>query len=790
MKRHVLAAVALVVALPALAAAQTSVYDGNKIEDVKFIGLTRVSEFALKSKIESAKDKEFSALTLQKDVERLYRTGEFESADERIPPVDAKVELVDVTKLKGPVVITFTVRERQRVRSVRFINLDALKRTEIDDIVKTKQDRYRLEQDAKELKAKENEKGRLYAEVKTETKPHPDGGVAVTFIGQEGPEVYVEEVIFEGAKELDPSVVKDAEGPNALEIKERKWLGFGEKGLFDRRALRRDLDRIARYYRAMGFLDAKVYLDRYEAIEDRTRLKIHIRIEEGERYNVNAVQIQGARIVDPEKILKEIRLRPGKAFLGEDLRADIDKIKRMYADRAYIHAEVDLKITYDEKKKLADLTFLVNEGPKVRIDRIKVEGNDKTRENVIRRELVFFPGEYFDATKVEKSLNNLGRLRYFKDVRIDFEPGSEPGREDVVLKIEESRTGSFVLGGGISTNAGLFGNISLTQRNFDITNVPLSWRDLVEGHAFTGAGQTFSIQLQPGRERSQYRVSFVEPWLLGYPVPFSMDAFIFDRQREDWLEQRVGGTVGLGYRFVEQQIILKAAYRFERVRVADVRFNAVPDAISVAGENFVSAVRFSITYDNNIIDKYSILYSGEAATFTYELAGLGGDAQYSRFTLEGNVQRTLFEWPGDHKWVLQLYGLSGIMFPFGKDGTPIYERFFAGGPQSLRGFAFRGVGPMLNNNPRGGNFITTGTLEFSFPMFQHILRGVLFSDFGFVGGSSSLPTNVTWRQSVGFGFRIMLPIFPAPIALDFAWPLLEARDDQKQVFSFSVGFGF
>jgi outer membrane protein insertion porin family len=462
----------------------------------------------------------------------------------------------------------------------------------------------------------------------------------------------------------------------------------------------------------------------------------------------------------------------------------------MYADRAYIHAEVDLKITYDEKKKLADLTFLVNEGARVRIDRIRVEGNDKTRENVIRRELVFHPGEHFDATKVEKSLNNLGRLRYFKDVRIDFEPGSEPGREDIVLKIEESRTGSFVLGGGISTNAGLFGNISLTQRNFDITNVPTSWRDLVEGHAFTGAGQTFSIQLQPGRERSQYRVSFVEPWLGGYPVPLSVDAFIFDRQREDWLEQRIGGTVGLGYRFVEEQLIFRVAYRFERVRVADVRFNAVPDAIAVAGENYVSAIRFAVTYDNNIIDNKSILYSGEAATFTYELAGLGGDARYSRFTLEGNVQRTLFEWPNDHKWVLQLYGLSGIMFPFGKEGVPIYERFFAGGPQSLRGFAFRGVGPMLNGNPRGGNLITTGTLEFSFPIFQHILRGVLFSDFGFVHGTSSLPTNVAWRQSVGFGFRIMLPIFPAPIALDFGWPLLEARDDQKQVFSFSVGFGF
>lgn len=789
----ILGALALVLALPTVAAAQTSPYDGNDVTDVKFEGLSRVSEFALKAKIETTKGKAFSALTLQHDVERLYRTGEFESATADQPPVDAKVELVDPLKPKGPVVVTFRVRERKPVRKIIFEGLDALKKTEIDDLVKTQPrglfDNYRLQQDAKDLKTKLIEKGYLYAEVKTDKKD-TGAGIDVWFIGNVGPKVHVDEVLFEGAKELDPSIVKDAEGPNALETKERKWFGLGDSGVFDRRALRRDLDRVARYYRSMGFLDAKVYLDRYEASEDRTKLKIHIRVEEGERYNVNALQIQGARIVDSEKILKELRLQPGKAFLGEDLRADIDRIKRMYADRAYIHSEVDVDIKYDQARKLLDLTYRVNEGPKVRIDRIKVEGNDKTRENVIRRELIFHPGEYFDATKVERSLNNLGRLRYFKDVRIDFEPGSEPGREDVVLKIEEARTGSFVLGGGISTNAGLFGNIALTQRNFDITNIPTSWRDLTEGHAFTGAGQTFSIQLQPGKERSQYRVSFVEPWLGGYPVPLSVDAFIFDRQREDWLEQRYGGTVGIGYRLVEQQITFRMAYRLEQVRVADVRFNAVPDAIAVAGVNYVSALKFSVTYDNNIIDRYSILYSGEATTLTYEIAGLGGDARYSRFTLEANIQRTLFEWPNDHKWVLQLYGLSGIMFPFGPDGTPVYERFFAGGPQSLRGFAFRGVGPMQNGNPRGGNFITTGTLEFSFPMFQHILRGVLFSDFGFVNGTASLPSNITWRQSVGFGFRITLPIFPAPIALDFGFPILKARDDQRQVFSFSVGFGF
>jgi outer membrane protein insertion porin family len=284
-------------------------------------------------------------------------------------------------------------------------------------------------------------------------------------------------------------------------------------------------------------------------------------------------------------------------------------------------------------------------------------------------------------------------------------------------------------------------------------------------------------------------VSFLEPWLFGYPVIFGIDASIFDRQREDWLESRIGGSASVGYRILPD-LIAKLTYRLERVRVGDVRFNAVSDAVAVAGTNYVSALRFALTYDQNVIDKYSILCGGYAGTITYEIAGLGGTAHFSRLTVEANVQTTLFEWPNDHKWVLSFYGLYGMMFPFNHEDVPIYERFFAGGPQSLRGFAFRGVGPMQNDNPRGGNFITTGTAEFSFPIFQHILRGVLFADSGFVESSASLPSGVTWRLAAGFGFRITLPIFPAPIALDFGWPIFKARDDKTQVFSFSVGFGF
>jgi outer membrane protein insertion porin family len=277
---------------------------------------------------------------------------------------------------------------------------------------------------------------------------------------------------------------------------------------------------------------------------------------------------------------------------------------------------------------------------------------------------------------------------------------------------------------------------------------------------------------------------------MGYPVLLGMEAWVFDRAREDWLEDRIGGSVSLGYK-ITQDLVGKMTYRFERVRVGDITlFGTVPDAIAVAGNNYVSAMKFSLTYDRNIVDKYFILCRGYALSASYEIAGLGGDAHFSAFRMEGNWQTTLLEWPSDHKWVLQLSGEAGYMAPFGGQDVPIYERFFAGGPHSIRGFAYRGVGPMFNDKPEGGDAFWTATAEFSFPIFQHILRGVAFVDAGDLESRLSSIRAGNVRIAAGFGARITLPIFPAPIALDFGFPLVKQRTDQTQVFSFSVGVGF
>jgi outer membrane protein insertion porin family len=766
--------------------------EGREVSAVLWQGLDSVHPTEALGMISTRAGEPFSAETLAADLARLYRSGRFASPAPNVPPVG-----VTVRPEGGGVAVEFTVYESPRVVRVVVEGAGDVDEDEIEEKVTTKPgdlvDPFKLERDVRALRDLLLSEGYLMAEVTLRQVMREGGeGVDVFFTVRAGPEVHVAEILFEGAEKLDPSDILDATGPDAIETKEEEIFGFKEKGVYRPEAFRRDLERIARWYRSQGFLDVQIYLLEERFSPEGDELTLVVGVEEGQRYHIRQVAIEGNTVLTEERLLKEIPVRPGRPFLGDDLVGAVQRIRHLYGQRAYIHADVDVDRRYDPQRHLIDVVFRVIEGPKVRVDEVRIEGNDKTQEKVIRRELSFFPGEYFDADEVEASINRLGRLRFFEDVRVDFEPGSQPGREDVVLRVREARTGSIIVGGGVSTAAGFFGNIALTQRNFDIFDFPRSWRDFFEGRAFTGAGQTFSVSVQPGRQRSSYSIEFVEPYLFGFPVILGLELAARDRQREDWLETRRGGRVTLGYR-ITQDLIFRTTYRFERVRVADLEIDAPPDAIEVAGTNYVGSVRFGLGYDQNLIDREFVVYGGYAANVYYEVAhkALGSDFDFQRAGVAGNWQKLLVAWPGEHKWVLALRADVGWQESLDGDPVPIFERFFAGGPNSLRGFRFRTVSPQKNDKPVGGNFMALGGVEVSFPLALDILRGVVFLDAGgAIARTRDFDDSNNLRVAAGFGFRLRVPVFPAPVALDFAFPLREHRDDDPQVFSFSVGFGF
>ena len=769
--------------------------EGQLVDDIRWTGLVSLNPTDATSLLATKVRQPFSAETLSQDVARLYRTGRFGSLDAQDSPIRVEVSR---SQAGTGVTIEFLVVERIAIRRVIVPEEAKELLDEIDQVVTVRPgglyDPFVVARDGRALAQKLQGKGYIFAEVGHEAVPR-ESGVDVVFTVHIGPKVHVDEIEFEGAEQLDLDELLDAKGPDALETKERLLFGFYEEGSFDADAFRRDMERVARYYRSQGFLDARVYQKEQLLDAEGEALTLVVAVEEGPRYRVRRVGIEGARILSEERLNREIGLRPGRPFLGSDLRDAIDRIKRLYGQRSYVHCEVDVDVTYDHERALLDVTLHVVEGPKVRIEEILVEGNDKTREQVIRRELSFYPGEYVDGEEIEASLARLGRLRYFQDVRLDFRPGSERGREQLVLQVEEGRTGSFVVGGGYSTSAGFFGNISLSQNNFDLFSPPTSIRDILEGRAFSGGGQRLAITFQPGRERSQITVEFTEPWLAGYPVILGVEAFLRDRLREDWLESRIGARITLGYRLLPD-LLFQLAYRIERVRVADIEFDAVSDVIRVAGDNVISALRGELRLDKSRVDRYQVVHGGFTIGTYYEYVGgpLGGDHHFQRAGASFSTHHTVLSWPRDLKWVLGFNAEVDWERPQDgndqEDEVPIFERFFAGGQGSIRGFEFRTVTPQERDKPLGGDWRVVGTVDFSFPLFQDILRGVVFVDAGCVTEKIRGFGLDDIRVAAGFGFRVKVPLFPAPVALDFAWPIVELDDDDSQVFSFAVGFQF
>jgi outer membrane protein insertion porin family len=358
-------------------------------------------------------------------------------------------------------------------------------------------------------------------------------------------------------------------------------------------------------------------------------------------------------------------------------------------------------------------------------------------------------------------------------------PGNEPY---VVVDVdaEETQTGRLMIGAGVNSNAGLVGNIVIDEQNFDLFRLPRSWDDIRNGTAFRGAGQRFRLEAAPGTQLQRYTATFQEPYLFDTRIGLSTSASYYTRYFYDWAEGRVGGRVGLGYQFAfAPDLSVNAGFRGESVDIYNGRAG-VPAIQNMLGTNAVYGFSGGIIHDTR--DSPFLPTQGHLATFEFEQ--VIGTFVYPRGILEGRQYFLLNERPdGSGRHVLSIGSVLGMSGP----DTPAYDNFFAGGYNTLRGFMFRGASPRQNGAVIGGPFEWLNTVEYLFPITaDDTLRGVVFTDFGTV--ESSVTIN-QMRVAPGFGLRITLPAMgPAPIALDFAVPVVYAQDDSQQLFSFFVGF--
>lgn len=359
------------------------------------------------------------------------------------------------------------------------------------------------------------------------------------------------------------------------------------------------------------------------------------------------------------------------------------------------------------------------------------------------------------------------------------QPYTDPA-VDMIVNLEETQTGRLMVGVGVNSDAGVVGQILLDERNFDWKRLPSSWNDVVDGTAFRGAGQRLRIEAAPGTRVQRYLISFSEPYLWDTPVQLNLSASYFDRIYRDWDEQRVGGRVGLGYQWTENDLSALLAYRGEDVLISNVSDPTLPDFEEVVGHNALHG--FGLTVTNDTRDNPFLPTQGHFLQLGVEQ--VIGSFSYPRAEIDARRYFLVNERP-DHsgRHVIS----AGTRLGFTGNDTPIYDRFFAGGYSTIRGFDFRGASPVVDGVEVGGDFLWLNSIEYLFPITaDDMLHGVVFCDFGTVEPNVSIND---FRVAPGVGLRINVPAMgPAPIALDFAWPVAKAEFDDTQVFSFFIGF--
>ncbi|MGI9115932.1 MAG: outer membrane protein assembly factor BamA [Chthoniobacterales bacterium] len=585
----------------------------------------------------------------------------------------------------------------------------------------------------------------------------------------EGPQGAISLIDFEGNAHISARALR-----KQMKTKKRSIIGFIDKsGRLDEAQLQQDLQSVREYYQNHGFVDMQVREVRKER-SATGRLHIVVVVDEGAQYHVGRISAVGFENTTEEKIKALLKVKEGSVYSPKAIREDAKAIADAYGAGGYVDTDV-IPESAPARGGSIDLTYRIKEGERAFVERISIVGNTRTKDKVIRREVLITPGDVFNTVRVDTSKKRLENLGYFSKVEAYPVDTGVEGRKDLEIQVEEKRTGSLNFGAGFSTVDSLLGFVELTQGNFDITNWP----------NFTGGGQKFRIRLQGGTERKDAEVSLVEPWFLDRPL--SLGGTIFYHEAtflSNLYDQRSYGLSLELRKPLRPYLYGTLGYSLQDYDIYNVVLGVTPDILAEEGSSTKSQVSGSLVWDRR--DSSFLTRHGERMSLTTYVAGgvLGGTEQIYGFDLEGSKYFLL---PGDT--ILLINAEAAVVDNWGEGSrVRIYDRLFLGGANNLRGFDFRDVGPKdAHGEPLGGKTLARATVEYTFPIIEKV-RGALFYDTGFVEGDAYDFSTSNLASDVGFGVRLDLPV--GPLRIDYGFPIEKAGTHGGGKFNFNVGYQF
>jgi outer membrane protein assembly complex protein YaeT len=647
-----------------------------------------------------------------------------------------------------------------------------------------------------------NAKGRYWANVMLEEGAEPTDR-RVIFNISEGPVLRVRSTQFVGGESLA--------GPARLRTQiatSRAVLGLG--GTYNEAQTDNDVKKLEDYFHSNGYTYAKVFRELIFS-QDYSLVDVIFHIKEGIRVKINQVNITQPNPAFSDSELRALlRLTPGD-YWNEGKAKQDQKYIEAYIGYRGLKPRVEMD-TIEADKGLMNIEYKIEQPPEPnKVGMIYIAGNDVTQDRVILRLLNLYPGQTLRYPELELGKAALIRSNLFEMKDEASRPSVEviPTNmddngvyKDILVRVKETQTGSFMIGAGINSNTGLMGNIVLNERNFDLFKVPNSLADVWDGRAFRGAGEEFRLEASPGLYVQRYSATFREPYLFDQPYSLTTSIYYFERFYTEDVEERLGGRVTLAHTlnntwpdfftnlfdgpvlsFLKEQrysLSVNAGVRLEDVVVSGLTSNAPVDYTSAYGHNLVVGPKFGVVYDT----RDSFLRPAAGGIIDASVETDFGNYIYQLANITASRYFTLWERPdGSGKQVVALKS----QVSWASNDTPVFDRYYAGGYGTIRGFQFRGVGPNVSNYEVGGDFMWLNSIEYQVPVLANDqLYFVAFVDSGTVESSVEIHN---YRVSCGVGMRLAIPMLgPMPLALDVGVPLVRGPNDHIEYIAFSVGF--
>jgi outer membrane protein insertion porin family len=796
--------------LPARAAGPTvsvprTVCEGRRIEAIEVQGNGRVSADDVRASLKLKAGMACTDAGVARDAKGLWDLGYFD-------------DLIFSARVNGDALtLLVVVKERPAIGKITFEGDDEIDEEDIDEKVTLEVGSVLSENDVRsqipKIRDVYAEEGYFLAKVTYALKPLSNNQVEVRFDIVEGPEVSVRRMEFVGNDHLSDDDLLGFMRTHPTSIMSL----VSSNDTFKRDFFDEDVLRIQALYYDRGYLNVQVDAPRVELTPDRQQIDITVPIQEGPRFKIGRLRViehdeRGIEIepLDGRRVVREkIDADPGDYFSRTKLSEGIEEITRHYRDHSYAKAEVTPETELDAEKRLVNISVVIKRGPSCHIERIEIQGNDKTRDRVLRREIIITEGEKYSQTKLEYSKERMTALGYFERVDMSEGDGVEPDGLVITYEVKERPTGTFQVGAGFSSIEQFIVTAQVDQQNL------------------FGHGQSLSLQAQLSGIRRLVQIQFVEPYLASSLWSLSLDGTYTTNSYSAYNTRQVGGGIAFGHPVFNRNLRLALRYSADETRVGQANgggffgVGGVPNAQGATFQQqapiyhaqrsgFTSALRLSLTYDSR--DNRMFPTKGIYTSFSSEAAdpALGSERTYMRQRYFGR-----FYYPLIFGMVLRINTEAGLVTSRSHKGVPLYERFFLGGILSVRGFEYNDLGPNAalaqtldpgapSTRVRiGGNLMLRTNVEVEFPIVSAVgIKGVVFFDAGNVWNTDrnycQLPAYYpadpsrqmcgynNLRYSAGFGLRWFSPM--GPLRFEWGFPINPVEGHEKKMrFDFTIG---